>query len=295
MLTPQNTTVKGYQVEELEQVAEWQLEKGFRRRLQCVLPFMFSSLSARLRKTISLTRFPPSRMDPLPHPGLDDAAAPEGGDEPEPKVDNDEDVDMKPPPLARQARRAPSPPREPVASTSRAKPSSSSSATLQSKPKQPTSEDYGDDFDYDAIAGAFEAGGVDEDEEEAMRAMEADFGSPPPARRPAPPAPQRRTPPLSQPKPTPTLRAVKPEPSSSASSRPQRTALSGTVEVLELDSSSDDEVSAAKENNRPPIAPPKKKAKVAPARVTEEPLSQSKPESGGRVVQKVVLELDDSD
>ncbi|GAA6010947.1 hypothetical protein JCM10207_004008 [Rhodosporidiobolus poonsookiae] len=135
MLTPQNTVVKGYQVEELEAEAEWQFENSLRRRL---------------------------RMAALPRP--DDAAAPEG----QPDALDDDDLEMKPP-------RPPSPPRQrPPASASaatRPKPPPSSSAAAKPKPA-PSSDDYFDDsLDFDMVdPDQFDA---DEDEEAALRATEA--------------------------------------------------------------------------------------------------------------------------
>jgi hypothetical protein len=304
MLTPQNTTVKGYQVEEFEQVAEWQLENVFRRRLECVLPSPLSSSIRSYTDTLTLKH----SMEPLPHPDLERPAA-DPNDNLAPKPDDDDDVYMQvpPPPPPRQ----PSAPRQPVATTSRTKPAPSSSSSKpkpkpKSKPARASSEEFDDDFDYDALVaqGAFDdagaggrgGGGIDEDEEEAMRAMmDADFGGPPalpPARRVPPPAQPKRPPPPSKPS---SRTAVKPEPSSSSSHTAQArsSTLSGTVEVLELDSSSDEEGGAAKENSRP--APPAKKAKVVATRVKEELSSQAAggARGGGRTV--TMLELDDSD
>ncbi|GAA5945839.1 hypothetical protein JCM10213_008202 [Rhodosporidiobolus nylandii] len=220
MLTPQNTTVKGFQVEEWDAEKEWTLENSLRDRLG---------------------------MDLLPPSGAQD-------DPPQPPPEDD-DVDMKPHP--------------------------------RHSPRPLQSEDYGDDFDYEAAAQAFEqdqgggGGDVDEDELEAMRAME-DFAPPPPARRaPAPPPPVAAK--------SSTARRVKPEfpssavktTSSSGASGASKTGLSGKVEVLDLASSGEDE----DEDVRP-----------KPKKVKSEPASSG---TTGRAAPKkgkpVVLELDSDD
>lgn len=48
MLTPRNTVVKGYQVEELDSVREWSYENRFRTRLGSVILLPFCSMGTRL-------------------------------------------------------------------------------------------------------------------------------------------------------------------------------------------------------------------------------------------------------
>jgi hypothetical protein len=286
----------------LSRLLSGSLRTSFDEGLSASSPLLSSPSFVALLNLLSL-----QSMEPLPHPDLEPPAA-DRNDDLAPKPDDDDDVYMQapsPPPP-----RQPSAPHQPVASNSRTKPALSSSASKtkpNSKPARASSEEFDDDFDYDALVaqGAFDdagagggggEGGADEDEEEAMRAMmEDDFGGPPP------PPPARRYPPQAQPKrPAPPSKpssraAVKPEPSSSSSHTAQArsSTLSGTVEVLELDSSSDEEGGAAKENSRP--APPAKKAKVVATRVKEELSLQAAggARGGGRTV--TMLELDDSD
>ncbi|GAA5860921.1 hypothetical protein JCM1840_002006 [Sporobolomyces johnsonii] len=159
LLTPKNVVLKGYQVEELEQVAEWALENSLRARLD---------------------------MEPLPRP---DADAPPNL--PDPIPDPDPAIDIKPNP---SPPRAPPPPRlpPPVASSSssRAKPPPST-ASSRAKPaaaaaarpappvaststtvKAPSSDHYFDDsLDFDV--GFDDAMDEDDDAAEAaMREME---------------------------------------------------------------------------------------------------------------------------
>ncbi|GAA6010959.1 hypothetical protein JCM10207_004013 [Rhodosporidiobolus poonsookiae] len=134
MLTPHNTIVKGYQVEELEAEAEWQFENSLRRRL---------------------------RIPALARPA--DAAQAQ----PQPDALDDDDLEMKPlRPLS--PRQSP-----PAFSTgaARPKPPPSSSAAAKLKPAPPSDDYFGDSLDFDMVdPDQFDA---DEDEEEALRATEA--------------------------------------------------------------------------------------------------------------------------
>ncbi|BGP34631.1 hypothetical protein JCM10296v2_006453 [Rhodotorula toruloides] len=186
MLTPINTVIKGYQVEEIEAVKEWIVENSLRQRLG---------------------------EDPLPHP---DDAPPAPAAQPPPQ----------PPPPANQL------------------PAHNAHPPVHSQPKtKAPSSDYGD-FEIDEADLLAAAEGADEDEEEALRAMEEEA--------------------LAQAKPTQARKKdqakretkIKPEPVSSRSTGGRKglgeglrkTGLSGGVEVLELDS--DDEKTVAKQEKQ---------------------------------------------
>ncbi|GAA6032968.1 hypothetical protein JCM8097_000075 [Rhodosporidiobolus ruineniae] len=285
MLNPENTIVKGYQVEELEAVAEWQLENSLRERLQ---------------------------MDPLPLPDGQAPPPPPPDDAANPAHDDsDIDIDMKPA-VAAPARRAP----PPAAGPSQPKPPKPSFSSSLSKPRPKAAQqpqvddsfDFDDEFPFDELLAQEQAArgrnqhaaedGFDEEDEEAMRAMmEYEQVGPPPVAKgkgkksaAAPPPP---------PAPKPTQRRVKPEPPSSGSAGRSatlgasssggrsvgsgggrsRTGLSGAVEVLELDSDDEDDA-LRQEIVRPPV---RKKAKSEGVTI------------GVRKKKTEVLELDDSD
>ncbi|GAA5887961.1 hypothetical protein JCM5296_001513 [Sporobolomyces johnsonii] len=160
LLTPKNVVLKGYQVEELEQVAEWALENSLRARLD---------------------------MEPLPRP---DADAPPNL--PDPLPDPDPAIDMKPypsppcappparqpPPVASSSSSLAKPP--PSTASSRAKPAAAAAAARPAPPaaststtvKAPSSDHYFDDsLDFDV--GFDDAMDEDDDAAEAaMREME---------------------------------------------------------------------------------------------------------------------------
>ncbi|GAA5895768.1 hypothetical protein JCM6882_001376 [Rhodosporidiobolus microsporus] len=278
MLSPKNTVVKGYQVEEFEGVSEWQLENSLRSRLQ---------------------------MDPLAHPADAPNPAPGAGAQNGTiNLDDDDDIEMKP----RVAGANPPPP-PPAASSSRSQPKpppSSSTLASQSKPKAkppppPSSEEYfGDNFDLPDDLGEDDAA-----EEEALRAMaeaEAEAAvtaavAPPPRRPPAASSASSGGVKVKKPPPSSGVKVKKPPPSSgsagaaaaaggsgaaSSSSGGRSNAVSsGGVQTIDLldDSDEDDGSGAAEEEVKP-----------ARKRVKQEPASQR-----SRVAQKTkpqVLEID---
>lgn len=212
MLTPQNTTVKGHQVEELEVVKEWYIENGFRSRLGYVTlpPFRPPTTPPRTDTGVHvaiptlLARYDARRMDLLPDPR----------DQP----DMDLPADPAPQPQL---------PRERNGRPGHAN-------------KKEEDDLFGDDIDFDGLlaeqahgaagpkAGA---GGADDDDEEAMRELmmlEGQEAASGPSRPPPAGKNGRSKPVLARPK-------VEPASGSALKSSGSR------VEVLALDSDEDDE------------------------------------------------------
>ncbi|GAA5989017.1 hypothetical protein JCM11641_001116 [Rhodosporidiobolus odoratus] len=285
MLSPANTVVKGGQVEEWQNEAEWTLENKLRGRL---------------------------RMDPLPPPG---AIMPDDLPKPE------EDIDLKPrSPSPHPAR--PAPQRLPNGSHSLAassstldrksglsslasqKPSRSASSAKPVPPaRQPSSDAYFDDNDLDWEAASRGYEEADEDEEEALRMMDMMDRPPSPAeaRQSAykqahasisSKAPHTTSSAPVKPIPTssswvPTTRPANPRGSSMTGISTGHTSLTGKTQVLEL--GSDGEQLEVEEEDVKPL----KRVKREPG--TSGGGSRKLSTRGPKKQTTTVLELDDSD